>query len=172
LIGAAQLLELLVDQVDRDHAATGDRCIVERQVSQATDAEHGNQVGGARPGNLDPLVRRHPDARQRRGVERVDPDGHLGSVAGVGDRVLAKPAVDPVAGVFLLQARRFPTGHAGVAGAARITQPRHRDPVAEHDLGHPGPELDNGPDSLMAWDESRRGLDRPVPARGMDVCVA
>src|SRR4051794_21348069 len=47
--------------------------------------------------------------------------------------------LDRVAHVLLLEAQRLPAGDAVVAGAARIAEPRHRNPVAEGDLGHAGP---------------------------------
>ena len=78
------------------------------------------------------------------------PVGHPDDVAGVGGGVLAEAAVDRVAHVLLLEAERLPAGDAVVADAARIAEPRHRDAVAERDLGHARAELDDDADALVA----------------------
>ena len=102
----------------------------------------------------------------------VDAVGHPDDVAGVGGGVLAEAAVDRVAHVLLLEAERLPAGDAVVADAAGVAEPRHRDAVAEGDLGHARAELDDDADALVAGDERRRGLHGPVAVGGVDVGVA
>ena len=159
-------------QVDRDDAPAGDRGVLDRQMAEAADAEDGDEVGRAGAGDLDRLVGRDAGAGQRRRVEGVDAFGHLDDVAGVRGGVLAEPAVDRVAHVLLLEAEGLPAGDAVVADAAGVAEPRHRDAVADGDLGHARAELDDDADALMARDERRRGLHGPVAMGGVDVGVA
>ena len=98
-----------------------------------------------------------------RGLERVDPLGHLDDVAGVGVGVLAEAAVDRVAHVLLLEAERLPAGDAVLAGAAGVAEPRHRDSVAERDLGDAGAELDDDADALVAGMNGGDGLTGQSP---------
>jgi hypothetical protein len=59
-----------------------------------------------------------------------------------------------------------------VAVAARVAEPGHRDAVTDGDGLLAGREFGDEPDALVAGYERRRGLDRPVAARGVDVGVA
>ena len=102
----------------------------------------------------------------------IDPVGHLDDVAAEGHGVLAEAAVDRVAHVLLLEAERLPTRDAVLTGAAGVAQPRHRDAVADRDLGLTRAELDDDPDALVPGHERRRRLDRPVAVRRVDVGVA
>jgi hypothetical protein len=86
--------------------------------------------------------------------------------------VLGVAAVDGVTGIALLQAQSLPAGQAVLAGAARVTQPRH---------GHPLPELQasdavadgvNWAHALVARHERRGWLDRPVAVGGVNVGIA
>ena len=165
-------VELLVVDVDGDDAPAGDRGVLDREVAEAADAEHRGEIARAGARDLDRLVGRDARAGQRRGVEGVDAGGDLDDVARVGGRVLAERAVERVAHVLLLEAERLPARHAVVAGAAGVAEPRHRDAVAERDLGDAGAELDDDADALVAGDERRRRLDRPVAVGGVDVGVA
>ena len=141
-------------------------------MAEPADAEHRDEVGRAGPCDLDRLVGRDAGAGERGGVERVDALGHRDDVAAVGDGVLAEPAVDRVAHVLLLEAERLPPRDTVVARAAGVAEPRHRDPVAECDLGHAPAELAHDADALVAGDERRSRLHRPVAVRGVDVGMA
>jgi hypothetical protein len=172
-------LELLINHVDRDDPPSGDRRVLDREVAETADAEHGNEIRGARARDLDRLVGGDARAGERRGVKRVDAVGDLDHVAGVGDGVLAEAAVDRIAHHLLLVAQCLPARHAIVAAAARVAEPRHRHTVTDADLMSAvtdgvlaGRELRDDADALVAGDERRRGLDRPVAARGVDVGVA
>ena len=167
----ASEVEFLVDDVHRDHAAAGDRRVLDREMSEAADAEHRDQVRRAGAGDLDRLVRGDPGTRQWGSVERIDAVGHLDDVAPVSDGVFTKAAVDRVAHVLLLEAQRLPPGDAVIAGPARITKPRHRDAVANRDLGDAGPDVRDDADPLMTGDKRRRRLHRPVSVRGVDIGV-
>ncbi len=141
-------------------------------MAQAAHTEHCDEVGRPCAGHLDRLVGRDARAGERGGVDRVNPLGHLDDVAGVGARVLAEATVDRVAHVLLLEAERLPAGHAVVAGAAGVGEPRHGHTVAQRDLGHAGAGLDDDADALVAGNEGWRGLHGPVAVSRMDVGVA
>ena len=167
----ASELELLVDEIDCDHASAGDRRVLDREVAEPADAEDGDEVRRACARDLDCLVGRDAGAGQRRRVERVELVRHLHDVARIRRRVLAEAAVDRVAHVLLLEAERLPAGDAVVARPARVAEPWHRDAVADSDLGHSYPELLDDPDALVSGHEWRRRLDRPVAVRRVDVGV-
>ena len=59
-----------------------------------------------------------------------------------------------------------------IAAAARVAEPGHGDAVADRHLRDAGAELLDDADALVAGDEGRRRLDRPVAVRRMDVGVA
>jgi len=87
-------------------------------------------------------------------------------------RVLAEAAVDRIPHVLLVEAERLPARDAVVARAAGVAEPRHPDAIADLDFGHCRSAFHDTPNSLVAGDERRRGLDRPVAMCGMDVGVA
>jgi len=159
-------------QVDRDHATAGDPRVLEREMAEPADAEDRDQVGRARAGDLDRLVGGDAGAGERRRIDRVDPVRDPDDVAAVRLHVLGQAAVDRVAGVLLLEAERLPAGDAVIAGAACVAQPGHRHAVADRDLGHTRAEVLDDADPLVAGDERRRRLDRPVAVGGVDVGVA
>ena len=74
-------LELLVVDVDGDDPSAGDARVLDRQVAEAADAEHRDEVGRAGARDLDRLVGRHAGAGERSRVERVDAVGHPHDVA-------------------------------------------------------------------------------------------
>ena len=141
-------------------------------MTEPADTEHRDEIGGAGAGDLDRLVRGHARAGQRRRVERIDAGWDLDDVAGVRRGVLAEGAVERVAHVLLLKTQRLTSRDAVVARAARIPQPGHRDAVADSKLAHTRAQLGDDADALVAGDERRRRLDRPVAMRGVDIGVA
>ena len=141
-------------------------------MPETPDAEHGDEVRRARSCDLDRLIGRHAGAAQRRRIERVDALGHRDHVAGVGRGVLAEGSVERVAHVLLLEAQRLAAGDAVVAGATGVAEPWHRHALAERHLGDAGAELAHDADALVAGNEGRCGLDRPVAVGGVDVGVA
>jgi hypothetical protein len=85
----------------------------------------------------------------------------------------------PLAHHLLLVAQSLPAIHAVVAASARVAEPGHRDAVTDGDLVSAVTdgvlarrELGDDADPLVAGDERRRGLGRPVAVRGVDVGVA
>ena len=56
--------------------------------------------------------------------------------------------------------------------AAGRIEPRHANPVALPDGLQARTDSGHSADAVVAWDEWRWGFDRPVAARGMEVCVA
>jgi hypothetical protein len=103
-------LELLVDEIDGDDATAGDPGELDREVPEPADAEVGDEVGRARPRDLDGLVGRDGGAGERRRVERIDARRQLDGVAGVCGRVLAEAAVGRVPPVLPCEAERLPAG--------------------------------------------------------------
>ena len=150
----ARELELLVDDVDRDDPATGDRRVLDREVAETADAEHSDEIGGAGAGDLDRLVRGDAGAGQRRRVERVDAVGDLDDVTGVGRGVLAEAAVDRVAHHLLLRGRASPGPRRSSRSAARVAEPGHRDAVTDGDLARR-----RGPNSVTMPTPSWPGMN-------------
>src|SRR5580693_5865887 len=91
---------LLVDIDGDDRGARGTR-VLDREVSEPTGSEHGDQAGGAGTGDLHGLVGRDARAGQRGGVERVDVVGYAHDMTRVSECVLGEAAVHPVARVDL-----------------------------------------------------------------------
>ena len=79
-----------------------------------------------------------------------------------------------VAHVELVRAQRLAAGVAVAADAAGVAEPGQRDAHArlERRASSPGPTRSIDADALVAGDERRRRLDRPLAARGVDVGVA
>jgi hypothetical protein len=105
-------------------------------MAETADAEDGDQVGRPRARDLHGLVGRHARAGQRRSVEWVDAVRDGDDVLRVRVDVLGEPAVHRITGVLLRGAERLPAAHAVVTGAARISEPRNGDAVADRQLGH------------------------------------
>ena len=163
--------ELVLLEIDRDHACAGDAGVLHGQVAEAPDPEDCDQVGRPRPRHLHGLVRRDPGACQRCRVQRIDPGRHPDREARRRLHELGEAAVDRVAGVSLLRAQRLPAGDAVVASSAGVAEPRNRDAVAHGELGHAGADDLDDPDALVTGHERRRRLHRPVSVRGVDVGV-
>src|SRR5690606_16961625 len=98
--------------------------------------------------------------------------GSLGAVAGVGEHVLTERAIHGVAAVLLVLAQRLPAGLAVLAVAAGRGEPGVADRVPHLDPLHPVTDGDDRAHALVAGDEGRRGLDRPVTLCGVQVGVA
>src|SRR3954454_9752582 len=93
-------------------------------------------------------------------------------MARVADGVLGEAAVDRVAHVLLGLAQRLAAGVAVAAIAARVSEPRKRDTHPDLDpVALARAELRDDPDALVAGDEGRRRLDRPLATSRVDVGV-
>ena len=153
--------------------SAGDRRVLDGKMSEPADTEDRDAVGGTRARDLDGLVGGHSGAGERRGVGRIDSVGDAHDVAGVADRVLGEAAVDRVAHVLLRFAERLAPAIAISAVATGIAEPRQRDAHTDLDsVAVARTDALDDPDPLVAWDERRRRLDRPVALGGMDVGVA
>ena len=126
------------------------------------------------PGDLDRLVRGHAGAGQRRGVRGVDAVRHPHDVARVADRVLGEPAVERVARVDLLlgRASRARCCSSGTRRRRSRARAARRACPARGRASFPAPRRSIDADALVAGDERRRRLDRPLAAGGVDVGVA
>ena len=74
-------LELLVDDINGDDPATGDRRVLDSEMAEATDAEDSDEIRRPRSRDFHGLVRRHAGTGERCGVDRVDAVGHLRRIA-------------------------------------------------------------------------------------------
>lgn len=100
------------------------------------------------------------------------PARNLEDVVTVCDGVLGEGAVDRVTAVLLLQAEGLPAGNTVIAVPAGLTEPSDRHTVTDlHMVDSLSLGLDDS-DPLMAGNERRIRLDRPVTSSGVDVGVA
>jgi hypothetical protein len=166
-------LEACFVDVDRHHGGTGDAGVLDGEVPEAADAEHGDEVRGAGFEDFDRLVGGDAGAGEWRGVHWVDAVGDADDVAGVAEGVLGEAAIDGVAHVQLLRAERLAAAVAVLAGAAGIAEPGEGDAHSGLELVNvAGADALDDADSFVAGNERRRRLDRPLAARGVDVGVA
>ncbi len=85
-------------RVDRDDAPAGDPRVLDRQVPEPADAEHGDEIRRAGAGHLDRLVGRHARAGERGRVNGIDPIGDRDNEVAVCGGELPEAAIDGVAG--------------------------------------------------------------------------
>jgi hypothetical protein len=165
-------VELLRRDVDGDDGCARDVRVLDGEVAEPADAEHGDEV--RRPGarDLDRLVRRHPGARQRGRLHRVDALGNRDHVRRLGEDVLRVAAVDGVSGVALGRAQRLPSGDAELACPTRHVEPRDRDALAETRRRDAVSDRGDDADALVSRHERRGRLHRPVAVGRVDVGVA
>ena len=123
-------VELGFEDVDGGNGCAGDLGVLHGQVAESADSEHGHEVRRTGARHLDRLVRGDTGARQRSGVERVDPGRYEAHERGVGEDVLGEAAVDGVAGVAGVGAQRLPSRRAGFARSACPPEPRNSHTVA------------------------------------------
>src|SRR5262249_9159316 len=98
--------------------------------------------------------------------------GKMADIVGIREDVLCKSAIDRVARILLRVAQRLPTGETVAAMSAGRMQPWHADAIAFLDSAHAGTNRRDAADAFMSGYEGRRGLDRPVAIRRVQVCVA
>ena len=165
-------LELVIDNINRNDPAAGDRRVLDSEMAETTDAEDGDEIGRPRSRDFHGLVCRHAGTGERCGIDRVDAIGDLDDISPVRLDVVGERAVERVAHVLLLQTERLPAAHAVFAGSAGIAEPGDRDAVADDNLRHAGSDLLDDPHAFVSGRERRCRLDGPVAVRGMDVRVA
>ena len=164
-------VELLVLDVDRDHDRTTQPRILQREMPQPADAEHGDPFTGLHVGGLDRGEGGDAGAGQRGGVAGGHRVGDRHDVALVSDGVLRVCAVDRVAAVLLGLAQRLAAGDAVAAAAAGRPEPGDGNPVSGLPNTGAGAELLHDADAFVPGDERRLWGDRPVPVRRVDVGV-
>ncbi|MGY4623547.1 hypothetical protein ACVWY3_001303 [Bradyrhizobium sp. USDA 4486] len=118
------------------------------------------------------LVGGDAGAQDRRDGGEIDRHRQLGGEGDRGDDIFGEAAVHAVAGVVLVLAQRLPAGLAIFASHARIVQPGDTDGIADPQTLHAGPERGDDAGSLMAGNEGRHRLHRPVAVGGVQVGVA
>ena len=164
--------EFGVVDVDGHHPQAHGPRVLHGDVSEAADAGDRHPLAGPRVGHLQALVDGDACAQDRRNSERVDVVRDARRVGGVDEHVAAEAAVDAVAAVLLALAQRLPAGAAVFAAAARRPQPRVADLVADLQVVDTVTECDDGAVALVAGDERRLRLDRPITVCGMQIGVA
>ena len=164
-------VELLVLDVDGDHDRTAQPRVLQREMPQPADAEHGDPFTGLHVGGLDRGEGGDAGAGQGGGVAGGHRVGDRHDVALVSDGVLRVRAVDRVAAVLLGLAQRLAAGDAVAAAAAGRPEPGDGHPVSGLPNTGAGAELLHDADAFVPGDERRWWGDRPVPVRRVDVGV-
>src|ERR1019366_4745838 len=98
--------------------------------------------------------------------------GHAGYIARIREHVLRKAAVLRIAAELRPGARSLPARQAMLAMTARRPEPWYADAVAFLYDRHSRSGSGDDPDGLVARDERKCGLERPIAACGMEVGVA
>ena len=173
-LGAEALgqLEFGVVDVDGHHAQAHRAGVLHGDVSKAADAGDRHPLPRPRVRHLQALVDRDARARDGRDLQRVGVVRDARRIGGVDEHVAAEAAVDGVAAVLLALAQCLPAGAAVLARAARRPQPRVADFVADLEILDAFAERDDGAVALVAGDERRLRLDRPITVCGMQIGVA
>ena len=140
-------------QIDRDDRGPRDLRVLQRQVTQAPDAEHRDEIGGPGARYLDRLVRGDSCAAQGGRLEGGNSRGHGHHEVAGGDRVLRVGTVDRVAAHLLAFAQCLMAGDAELAVPARPSEPRDRHPLPDPALGYPGANPLDDSDAFVARDK-------------------
>ena len=164
--------ELVVGDVDRGHGAPAIFAYCTARWPSPPTPEIATSCAGRTPATLSALYVVTPAQVSGAASRALTPVGHRLREVGPGEHLLGVCAVAAVAGVDLLLAQRLPAGQAVLAPPARLAEPRHGDPLPDGQVGHALAELLHQADALVAGDERRVRLDRPVSVRGVDVGVA
>ena len=149
------------------------RAYCTREVAESADAEDRDELGGRTPATLTALYVVTPAHVSGAASSGATPSGTGTTKSRAAEHVLRVGAVDRVAGVVLLLAQRLAPVDAVPALAARVAEPRDRDPRRRSCRSvTPAPERLDDADALVPGHERQRRLDRPVAVRGVDVGVA
>ena len=155
--------ELGLLDVDGDHGSAHEPGVLDREMAQAADAEHSDQLGRLDLGDLEGFVGGHARAAQGRGIDRGNAVRYGDDVGGAGDCVLRERSVDRVAAVVLLLAQRLATVDAESTLAASGSEPGDRDALADGSVRHARAEPLDDADPLVARDERQRGFTGHSP---------
>ena len=141
-------------------------------MTEAADTGHHDPIAGPGIGDLEAFVDRNTGAKDRRDLDERNLAGQMPDIVRIRYDVFGEASVHGIAGVLLLRAQRLPASQAMPAVAARRIEPRDADAVAFLDVRNAGADGGDMADALMARDEGRLGLDRPIAVRGVQVGVA
>ena len=141
-------------------------------MAEAADPGHDHPITGPGVGSLEAFVNRNSGAKDRRDVSERNVRRHMSDIVWIRYDVFGEAAVYGVAGVLLLRAQRLPASQAMPAVAARRIEPRNADAVAFLDMRDARADGGDMADALVARDEWRLGLDRPIAVRRVQVRVA
>ena len=138
-------------------------------MPEAADTRDHDPVARLGSRHLQALV--HGDARtqDRRDLNEIHVGGQAADVIGIGDHIFGEGAVNRVPGVLLRLAQRFPAGPAVGAVPTGGVQPWNADPVVLAQVCHAGADGRHVPHTLMARDERKGRLHRPIAADRMQI---
>ena len=122
--------------------------------------------------SLMPFVGGDPCTDERRGLLGAEAGGHMRDIIRIGENVLGEATVLGVAAELRLRAYRLPGRQAMLAMTAGRIEPRHAHTVTLFDDRHARPNGGDQSDALMAGNEGKRRLQRPVALGGMKIGVA
>jgi hypothetical protein len=172
--GGAQLTrqsELAVIDVDgRDVEAHG-LGILHGHMAQAADAGITTQSPGLASVTFSPLYR-DPGAEHGSDVDKAHVGRQMAHIVGIGQCVVGKAAVDRIAGIGLRLAQGFPAAYAVAAEAAGAVKPGHAHAIAFLDMLDVLAHRRHIAHALVAGNEGRMRLDRPVAFGCMQIGVA
>ena len=141
-------------------------------MTEAADAGYHHPLARPRFGLLEALVDGNARTHDRRGGSEVELVGDVPDIAWIREDVFGEAAIDRVAGVLLFETERLPARGAVLAMTAGGVEPRHADAIAFLDGGDAATDGDDVARALVARNERRRWLHRPVATRRVQVGMA
>src|SRR6202171_2968076 len=141
-------------------------------MPEAADTRDSDPFARPRLGFLEALVGGDAGAEDRRHLRKVDARRKPRRKGRGSDNVLRATTLAVVTGVVLALAYGFPAGLAIFAAHAGVVQPRNADGVARLEISYARAERSHDAGNLVARNERKRGLHRPVAFRGVQVCMA
>jgi hypothetical protein len=114
----------------------------------------------------------HAGTKDRRNLRKIDTDRKLRGKRRRSDHIFSETAITAIAGVMLVLAHGLPTGLAIFAAHAGIVQPRNADGVAWLEIRDARAKRSYNACNLVAWNEGKRRLHRPIAFSGMQVGMA
>ena len=165
-------VELLPLDVDGDNGSAHDPRVLCREVSEASNTEDGNTLGGHDRRDFERLAGSHSGAAQKRSINWRDAIGHAGCEASRPHGVFGEGTVNRIAAVQLSFAEGLAPVGAVPAPATGESEPGDGDAVVESRARNALTEFLHDADPFVSWHEGECRLDRLVAISGVDVGVA
>ena len=161
--------ELLLGDVECGDVKAHGLGVLHGDMAETTDAGNRNPFAWMGFGFLDSLVGSDPGAKDRGQRSKVAVLWQARDIVRRADGVFSEAAIHGVAAHVLGFAQRLPAGSAKLAPAARIVQPGRADRIAFLEPDDSGTDGRHNTGALMAGNEGRFRLDRPVACGGMQI---